>query len=247
MRLAQIFRIQRGEGQLVALVVGLMFVASAALTIGESGIDALFFNRVGAQALPVMYLLQGTAAFLAMLALTGILGRLGPRRAYLAGPLVLAAAVLGGRLLLVLGAGWVYRLLWIIVTLAFLVQSIALWGTAGAVVDTRQAKRLFPIFAAGSILGVVVGGLVTRPLASSIGTDNLLFVWVGGLAAAFVLSRVILGRAPRAGRQPSRRAEASAMRDMATEFGFVRRSRLLVWMTVAALLFSVVFFTLYLP
>lgn len=81
MRLAQIFRIQRGEGQLVALVVGLMFVASAALTIGESGIDALFFNRVGAQALPVMYLLQGTAAFLAMLALTGILGRLGPRRA----------------------------------------------------------------------------------------------------------------------------------------------------------------------
>ena len=106
---------------------------------------------------------------------------------------------------------------------------------------------LFPIFAAGSILGVVVGGLVTRPLASSIGTDNLLFVWVCGLAAAFVLSRVILGRAPRAGRQPSRRAEASAVRDMATEFGFVRRSRLLVWMTVAALLFSVVFFTLYLP
>src|SRR5437763_621086 len=240
MRLAQIFRIQRGEGQLVALVVGLMFVASAALTIGESGIDALFFNRVGAQALPVMYLLQGTAAFLAMLALTGILGRLGPRRAYLAAPLALAAAVLGGRLLLVLGAGWVYRLLWIIVTLAFLVQSIALWDTAGAVVDTRQATRLFPIFAAGSILGVVVGGLVTRPLASSIGTDNLLFVWVCGLAAAFVLSRVILGRAPRAGLQPSRRAEASAVRDMATEFGFVRRSRLLVWMTVAALLFSLV-------
>ena len=37
------------------------------------------------------------------------------------------------------------------------------------------------------------------------------------------------------------------MRDMAREFGFVRRSRLLVWMTVAAVLFSVLFFTLYLP
>ena len=79
-----------------------------------------------------------------MLALTGTLGRLGPRRAYLGAPLVLAAAVLGGRLLLVSGAGWVYRLLWIIVTLAFLVQGIALWGTAGAVADTRQAKRLSP-------------------------------------------------------------------------------------------------------
>jgi HEAT repeat protein len=247
MRFARIFRIQRGEGRLVALVAGVMFVASAALTIGESGIDALFFDRVGAQALPVQYLLQGAAAFLAMLALTATLGRLGPRRSYLAAPLVLAAAVLGGRLLLVLGAGWVYRLLWIIVTLAYLVQNIALWGTAGAVVDTRQAKRLFPIFGAGSILGAVVGGLVTRPLAASIGTNNLLFVWVGGLAAAFVLSRMILGRAPRAGRRPSRRAEASAVRDMARTFGFVRRSRLLVWMTVAAVLFSVVFFTLYLP
>jgi HEAT repeat protein len=34
---------------------------------------------------------------------------------------------------------------------------------------------------------------------------------------------------------------------MGREFGFVRRSRLLVWMTVAAGLFSVLFYTLYLP
>jgi HEAT repeat protein len=61
------------------------------------------------------------------------------------------------------------------------------------------------------------------------------------------LSRVILGRAPAAGRRPARRAEASAVRDVARTFGFVRRSRLLVWMTVAAVLFSVLFFTLYLP
>ena len=88
-----------------------------------------------------------SAAFLAMLALTGTLGRLGPRRAYLGAPLVLAAAVLGRRLLLVSGAGWVYRLLWIIVTLAFLahvaMQGIALWGTAGGW-PIRQAKRLSP-------------------------------------------------------------------------------------------------------
>jgi hypothetical protein len=51
-----------------------MFVAMAAFTIGQSGIDALFFDRVGAQALPVMYLLQGGATFVAMLALTGTLG-----------------------------------------------------------------------------------------------------------------------------------------------------------------------------
>ena len=113
-----------------------MFAASAALTIGESGVDDLFFDRVGAQALPVMYLLQRFSRCSH--------SPVGSRRAYLGAPLVLAAAVLGGRLLLVSGAGWVYRLLRIIVTLAFLVQGPCVVGTAGAVIDTRQAKRLSP-------------------------------------------------------------------------------------------------------
>ena len=76
--ISRVLRIQKGEGRLAALVVALMFVAMAAFTIGQSGIDALFLDRVGAQALPVMYLLQGGATFVAMLALTGTLGRLGP-------------------------------------------------------------------------------------------------------------------------------------------------------------------------
>jgi hypothetical protein len=57
--ISRVLRTQKGEGRLAALVVALMFVAMAAFTIGQSGIDALFFDRVGAQALPVMYLLQG--------------------------------------------------------------------------------------------------------------------------------------------------------------------------------------------
>src|ERR671937_1882324 len=195
MRLGRLFHIQRGEGRVVALVVGLMFVAAGGSTIGESGIDALFFDRIGAKALPVMYLLQGGATFIAMLALTGILGRLGHRRAYLAAPIVLAAVVLGERIILPVGGQWIYRVLWITVALATLVVSITLWGTAGAVVDPRQAKRLFPIFGAGGILGAVIGGLSTQPLAASIGKNNLLVVWVVGLVGTFVLSRLVLGAA----------------------------------------------------
>jgi hypothetical protein len=76
--ISRVLRIQKGEGRLAALAVALMSVAMAAFTIGQSGIDALFFGRVGAQALPVMSLLQGGVTFVAMLALTGTLGRLGP-------------------------------------------------------------------------------------------------------------------------------------------------------------------------
>ena len=48
---SRVFRVQKGEGSVVALVVGLMFVFMASGTIGESGIDALFFDHLGAQAL----------------------------------------------------------------------------------------------------------------------------------------------------------------------------------------------------
>ena len=43
----------------------------AAIAVGESGIDALFFDRIGTHALPLMYLLQAGATFVAMLGLTG--------------------------------------------------------------------------------------------------------------------------------------------------------------------------------
>jgi CRP/FNR family transcriptional regulator, cyclic AMP receptor protein len=245
--LSRVLRIERSEARLAALVVALMFLAMSMFTIGDSAIEALFFDRVGAQALPTMYLLQGGVTFAAMLGLAGTLGRLGPRRAYLIAPIAVAVVLIGERALLALDAAWVYRLLWVTVAVVTLVQGIALWGTAGAVIDTRQAKRLFPIFGAGGILGAVVGGLVTRPLATAIGTKNILIVWAVGLCGVFVLSRLVLGRKAPVGHRRRSARRASALRDIGEGLAFVRRSRLLVWMTIASVLFSVLFYSLFLP
>ena len=76
MVLSRLFRIQRGEGRTVALVVAFMFLSVAGLTIGESGIDALFFDRIGPESLPVIYLAQGAVGVAGMLALSAALGRL---------------------------------------------------------------------------------------------------------------------------------------------------------------------------
>jgi HEAT repeat protein len=244
---SRLLRIQKGEGRVAGLVVCLAFVAMTSFTVGESGINALFFDRVGAQALPVTYLLQGGAAFLVMLALTGTLGRLGPRRTYLSAPLALGAFLLVERALILTEVRWIYFVLWITAALGTLLLGISLWGVAGAVVDTRQAKRLFPIFAAGGILGSVIGGVLTTPLARMIGAENLLLVWAAGLGAAYFLSRLALGPSRASAVRSVARKRASALRDMAGAFVFVRRSRLLSWMTGAAVLFSILFFLLYLP
>jgi drug/metabolite transporter (DMT)-like permease len=233
---ARILRIQRGEGRQAALVVSLMLTSMAAHTMGESGVDALFFDRVGAQSLPLVYLLQGGTTFVVMLGLTGFLGRLGPRRAYLGAPLALGVLVVVVRAIVATDLRWIYFVGWITAGMGLIVLGVFLWGTAGAVVDTRQAKRLFPLFGAGGILGSVVGGLLTRPLALVIGAQNLLLVWAGGLGVAFVLARLVLGPAARTTRRRAVRKGPSALRDMSRALLYVRRSRLLVWMTAAGYL-----------
>jgi hypothetical protein len=244
---ARVLRIAPGEGRIAGLVVALAFFAMASATLGESGIDALFFERIGTDSLPAMYMLQAAATFVAMLALTAILGRLGHRRAYLGAPVALAALLIAERTTLAAGVRWIYPVLWVTVALGTLVQGVFLWGTAGAVLDTRQAKRLFPIFGAGGILGSVIGGLVTRPLAPAIRAENLLLVWAGGLLVAFALCRLVLGSHVATARRRSVRRRPSALRDLGQGISFVRRSRLLMWMAVAAVLFSVLFYSLYLP
>ncbi len=242
-RLARVLRVQPGEGRIVALVVVLMFVTVAGQTIGESGVGALFFDRVGTSALPLIYLLQGATGLAAMLVLTGSLGHGDQRRTYAGLLLALSAAVVVERGLAIGQARWVYGLLWLTASLGMLLEAISTWGTAGLVTDTRRAKRLFPLFGAGSILGAIVGGLLTGPLARMIGAENLLFVWAAALAGSAGLCVVILGSR---GRTRARR-RVSRTRELARGLASVRSSPLLMWMMVAAVLFSVLFFSLYLP
>jgi HEAT repeat protein len=226
-----------------------MFLASGGLTIGESGVNALFFDRVGPQALPVMYLAQGVTGLVAMLALSGSLVRFERRRAYVLMPVLVATVVVLERVVLAGGGSWIYRILWLTVAVAYLLQSVFLWGTAGQVTDTRRAKRLFPLFGSAAILGTVVGGILTRPLAGAIGVGNLLFVWAACLLGTAALCAAALGvrGLARPARHARRRAGPTAVREMADAMAFVRRSPLLVWMTVAGVLFSVLFYSLFLP
>jgi HEAT repeat protein len=245
-RLARVLRVQPGEGRTVALVVTLMFVTVAGQTIGESGVGALFFDRVGTSALPLMYLLQGATGLAAMLVLTGSLGHGDQRRTYAGLLLALSAAIVIERSLAIGHARWVYELLWLTASLGMLLEAITTWGTAGLVTDARRAKRLFPLFGAGSILGAIVGGLLTGPLARTIGAENLLFVWAAAIAASAGLCVAVLGRDRRRARSRARR-RVSRTRELARGLASVRSSPLLMWMMVAAVLFSVLFFSLYLP
>jgi HEAT repeat protein len=245
--LSRLFRIRPGEGRTVALVVALMFLSIGGLTIGESGISALFFDRIGPDSLPLMYVAGGAVGIAAMLALSAALGRFERRRAYVALPLLVAGVVAVERAVVTADPAWIYPAMWLTVTVAYLVEAVYLWGTAGLVTDTRRAKRLFPLFGAGGILGAVVGGVATRPLASAIGAPNLLVVWAVAFLGASTLCAAVLGVRGARPRRHLRSRRPSSVAELRQGFAFVRRSSLLVWMSVAAVLLSVLFYSLYLP
>ncbi len=249
-RLGRALKVHPGEGRLAGLGIALMLATAAGAALGQSGVDALFFARSGVDKLPVMYMVSGGLMFVASIAVTGLLGRVTRERLFTALPLVVASVFLAERAIVAAGPAWIYPALWLTAGLAQMCQGLFTWGMVGMVADTRQAKRLFPLFGAGGILGAVIGGLSTRPLAEAAGAENLLFAWAIGLVVAVVAGRALIGGRARPGaavRRRSRRPKGRLLEEMQQGFRFVRRSPVMKWMSAAAVLFSVLFFSLYLP
>jgi len=241
----KLLQIRPGEVRPALLLVLLMLVPSAGGAISSPGIDALFFARVGVEYLPYMYMLLGVVTLAVSLVVTGLLGRLPKRVLYVSIPLMLGLIMLAARLLIAFDLPWVYPALWLAMYLMWTLQYLVIWGLASMVFDTRQAKRLFPLFAAGGILGTATGGLITRPLVGWVGSENLLFAWALAFFVQAILMRPLLARV-RETPIRSRWERPSFIRDLRRGAEVVRRSKLLSWMSagaclLGALLFSVIF------
>ncbi|MBL8056210.1 MAG: hypothetical protein JNK29_05900, partial [Anaerolineales bacterium] len=250
-RFADLLKIRPGEGRLAVLVIGVMALTAAGYSLGNAGIEALFFARFGVQYLPAMVMALAVLNAITSLGLTALLGRLPRGLVYLGLPLLMAGLIALARLLLTFEAGGLYPALWLGKEVLNALIGMLVWGLAGAVCDTRQAKRLFPLFGAGRILGAVLGGLGTGPLVNWLGTENLLWFWAGAMLAAFGLAQAVLRlNAPavllRRSRRRTRRP-ASLLVEMQRGYQFVRGSALMRWIAAAAVLFSILYFSIAVP
>ncbi|MEW6239258.1 MAG: HEAT repeat domain-containing protein [Chloroflexota bacterium] len=248
-RLAQFLSIRQGEGRTASLVIGVMLFTALGAAMGGTGIEALFFARFGVEYLPYMFLGLGITNMLMSFGVTAALGRIPRRVVYTAAPLLVAAMLIGARIALLAGFNWLYPALWLGKEVLNSLITIVIWGMAGAVCDTRQAKRLFPLFNASRILGQVVGGFATGALVSLIGTENLLLVWVAALLLASLSSRALLtrGQAASAPERKPRRRPPALIQEMQRGFQYVRGSQLMAWISVSTVLFSILYFSIALP
>jgi HEAT repeat protein len=237
-------RLHRGEGGKVALLVAIAFLSQAGMMIAQSATDALFFARYGVEKLPLLYALVGAAMFATTLGVTALLTRVGRARAFLLIPALIFAAALGSRAALEASASWVYGALWLVRNVAEFTQILAIWGLAGLVADTRQAKRYFPLIAAGGVIGLIIGGLATAPLAATLGSPNLLLVWAALVAGATAFAWRLVRTQGIGLATPRRRTREGS--SLMSGLADVTRSDLLRWMSAAELLIALLFSLLYL-
>jgi HEAT repeat protein len=249
-RLAQALSIKPGESRMASLVIGIMLFTAMGAALGGTGIEALFFARFGVEYLPYMFVGLGVTSMLISFGTTAALGSIPRRILYLAIPIFIAVILIVARLALLSRLSWLYPALWLGKEILNSLTSILIWGIAGVVCDTRQAKRLFPLFNASRILGQVIGGFVTGALVGALGIENLLLVWASALLLAFVFGRTLLmnQQIPSAPRlRQSRQQHPSLIEEMKRGYQYVRGSRLMRWISLAAILFSVLYFSISLP
>ena len=248
-RFVQALSIKSGESRMASLTIGIMLLTSMGAALGGTGIEALFFARFGVEYLPYMFVGLGITSMIMSFGFSAALGSIPRRVLYISIPLFIAAILVFARLALLTKLSWLYPALWLGKEILNFLIGILVWGIAGVVCDTRQAKRLFPLFNASRILGQVIGGFVTGLLVKTIGTENLLLVWAGTMLLAFLLSRTLLRnqQLPSLPTAQSRQKQPTLIHEMQQGYQYVRRSRLMRWVSLAAILFSILYFSISLP
>lgn len=249
-RIRSLLNIHAGESRMASLVIGVMLLTSAGFTLGSTGIGTLFLTRYGVEYLPYMYLPLGIISLVTSLGITALLGRVRRESLYIFIPIGIAVLTVIAWLMLFSTWNTIYPILWLGKEVINSLVSLVVWGIAGTVCDTRQSKRLFPLFNAGRILGAVIGGFGTGFLVEQIGTQNLLLVWAGMLLLAFVFTRALLKdrvivEQPRKAHRKQK--QHTLIQEMQQGYQFVRGSSLMKWVSAAAILFSILYRCIDLP
>ncbi len=189
-------QIREGELRRVSSLALYLVLAVSTFITGRIARDALFLTAFQKEDLAYMYISVAIMVPIPAYLFARIADRF--RRDKMLVVTLMATVVFMGvvRGLLLSKQPWVYILLYNFVEIYGTFLILQFWTFAGDLFSSREAKRLFPIVSAGSVVAGIVCGLAVSGLVRAIGTDNLLLVQMGLLSlAAVVIAR--LGHAER--------------------------------------------------
>lgn len=250
-KIYSLLNIRPEETRKAILLTGIMLFIAIGYTLGGTGIEALYFTRYGTSQLPFLYMGLGILSLITSLLITGLLARLKRERMYVLIPLLSMIVLVVAWILLFGDSKFIFPALWLGKEALNTIISMIAWNTAGAVCDSRQAKRLFPLFNASRILGSVLGGLSTSFLVNWIGTQNLVLVWAISMGLVFGMAQMLMRGEGQIAETNSKsrvkRRKPSMIIEIQKGWHYVRQSELMKLVSIAAILFSILYFSIALP
>lgn len=187
--LQEVFALRRQDRPVLVLMAPQFAVLTAASVIVATFTKTAFLAEYPVETLPLMFLASAVFTAALSLAYVSIAGRFDTTRRWLGLVLVAQVTFLILHLLYPLApkAMALAQLVWCTgLSQLLLVQT---WNTTSVLLPSRQAKRLFPVFAAVSTLGAAVGGgLVSAGL--QVGEARHL-MWLVLLLQSYPLVKVI--------------------------------------------------------
>lgn len=160
------------ERTVVAKAVLVQFGLLAGHTLVETARDALFLGNLDANYLPWVYLLIALAAVMISHIDPG-----GGRRRRLTRWLVLVSGVTAGFWYLsATPSPWVLFSLYVWSALAISLSTVQFWLVVNRMFSLDQAKRVFGVITAGSVLGAIAGAALGHQLSSHFEVRHLLLV-----------------------------------------------------------------------
>ena len=176
--LHQLFLIKEGEISTVFYFITFFLVVGFSMALANATANSLFLKRFGIDYLPVVYLFQGGACFIAMMIYASIADLISSEKFFKILFALLAVSVLGfWAMISMYSEPLLFPVFFLFseIVADLLLTHSALYLNQN--INTMQAKRLSPVIFSGLQIGTVLVGLFLAAFASTIGTNNILIVW----------------------------------------------------------------------
>ena len=202
--LVPVRREERGLALLLFVFLTLMVLAD---WIGKIGADSLFVKRFGVQNIPAMYILTPLAMLASSAAIFAFVGRVRRRTLLSAFVAIVMVASVVIQLAIPLG-GAIFPIAYIFAHGVKETIYLLFWIYVGNLYDSEQAKRLFPLFAGAVLVGKILGGVLSVPLADLIHAENFIGSQAVGFLAALLLIAAYWRHLPEGAGADARRRRA---------------------------------------
>lgn len=200
----QLLQIKSGEGKSVLLLFLLSFFLVSASISGKTARDTFFLNQFDISYLPLMFVLAAIGVGIFVPLYSRLLQRRGPYKTLLITGLVAIVPLIPIQVVM---ERWMIPVLYVWIEVVATILAFQIWTIAGDLFDSRQAKRLFSIFAAGGSISFIAIGLWLQPFILQFGSRFILLVTMAFIAGAIGLS-LWINRLPHPAARKKRASES---------------------------------------